>query len=147
MYPSYGTSDKMYMVREAKRSHLLEQANWTKEMEFELSATQLNQDMLTWLRVTLASDDELKLARSHQDFHQRAKRTGPLTALARETRRKTEEHALAAFRKALERARAGIDHSIEEDDDLLAAHRNAQKKSGWRAAGTLLPPRAYLAIT
>ena len=115
---------------EARRDALLHAANLSREMTFELraggkSSEGLNAELMTWLRLVMASPEELQRSPSPAPFRDAA-------AVSLET----ERRAHAALRGALERELAKFDHALEEDDALLDA-----------AARGSLSPRAVMAVT
>ena len=82
----------------------------------------LNTDMLTWLRLVLASADEIEEASS-------------LEAFRRVRSRRTEGSALSALLVALDRAMGAFEYSVEEDDVLLEAARHGGGSSGGGSSG------------
>ena len=115
---------------EVMRREWLGGANWTQQMDFELAGEgDLNPDMLTWLRMVLASPQELRRALVVEDFR------SPLS-------QGTEQRVFTALRAALEKALSGYEYSIEEDEQLLgsATRGSAPKPDG-------LTPRRGLAVT
>ena len=133
-------------VLEEKRDALLSGANWTRQMSFELSASTLNRDMMTWLRLVFASADELQLARTHDDFGHDG--SSPLEELPQSVRRETESAAVNALLATVQSEVGRFDHSIDEDEVLLMAHARAERGEvgGGTSATALLPRRSEIAI-
>ena len=130
---------------ELKRERLLRGANYSREMNFEVmantwstegassSSVDLNVDLMTWLRLVLASPEEVMQASSHKHFSK-----GRSVSL--ETARKVHSALLAAINRELGR----FDHALEEDDALLEAASRTTKSDS--AANAPLSRRAILAI-
>lgn len=115
---------------EAMRREWLSGANWTQQMDFELAGEgDLNPDMLTWLRMVLASPLEVRRSKVVEDFR------SPLSL-------GTEQRVFTALRAALEKTLGRYEYSIEEDEQLLesATRGSAPKPDG-------LAPRRVLAVT
>ena len=121
---------------EVRRRELLAAANWTRAMDFELSATSLNPEMLTWLRLVLASPLEVRLARSHEDFGTEAAAERVAWSAERES------GALNVLRASVERQLATYEFSIEEDEAILQAE---QQRAAAAAAGAA-PSRRVVAV-
>jgi hypothetical protein len=116
---------------EARRSAMLEAAKWSASMAFEMDAAQLDPEMLAWLRLVLASPDEIEAASSHEAFRSRG-------AVSQET----EQLGLNALLLTIEKALASFEYSVEEDEEILAAHARADSR-----ARVPLPPRMLVAAT
>ncbi len=94
---------------EERRRELLDNVNWTQQMDFELTrSAALNPDMLAWLRLVLASPQELARARSVDQFR------SPMSTT-------TEQRALNALLVTLESTLGRYEYSAEEDEQLLVS--------------------------
>ena len=105
---------------------------WSAEVASSSSVV-LNVEMMTWLRLVLASPEEVMQASSHKHFSK-----GRSVSL--ETAQKVHSALLAAINRELGR----FDHALEEDDALLeAASRTTKSESATKSP---LSRRVILAI-
>lgn len=124
--------DSTASIADSQRDAWLQQNNWTRSMEFELDARELNPEMLAWLRLVFASPEELQRATSPNSFQ-----TGDIISL------RTEEAAFHALNQSLDRELGLFETTAEEDDELLEHARLTRKERG-RAR---LSPRIVAAVT
>ena len=114
---------------------LLSSANWSASMDFELTYEELNPEMMTWLRLILATPEELMAAKSHEAF-------------AVEASTNTEGRAMNALLVTLENTLGKYDYSIEEDEAILDARARNRKPLAQpdSAPHTKADARAELAV-
>ena len=116
---------------DAKRRQLLAGANWSTQMDFELTYDRLNPEMFTWLRLAFAEPAELASAASHEAF------SVPASV-------NTEGRAFNALFVTLENTLAKYDHAVEEDDEILSAIARKARSRGVRSQSA---SRKEIAVT
>ncbi|KAL3913275.1 MAG: hypothetical protein SGPRY_008039 [Prymnesium sp.] len=115
---------------EQKRRRLRDGANWSSPMEFEISAEELNPEMLAWLRLSFANEAELDAI-----LAPKTDCDGPLSPHGQSN---TEEQVTRAVLATIDQQLAQYDHSVEEDEQILEHIRVPGKK---------VSPRLEIAVT
>ena len=102
---------------EARRTELMAMQNWSSVMDFALAVDELPPELLSWMRLALATPEQVEAAESPQHFD------APLSA-------PSERQAIDTLLLTVERSLGAYEFSIEEDEQLLqAARRGAVDKS------------------
>ena len=125
------------------RARLLRARNWTSSMTIELGDDDaLPAEALSWLRLILAPAATIEPERRCAEEAGGRKKAASCVARVHElfdgpTSVALEGRVVTALRNALSEALAKYDHSVEEDEEILAAPSRRQS----------LPPRAAIAAT